>query len=798
VEHVDAVVVGSGFGGSVSAYRLADAGLSVVLLERGRDFPPGSFPRTPAEMGRAFWDPSHKLYGLFDVWSFKGYDSVVSSGLGGGSLIYANVLMRKDEHWFVHEQALPGGGYEHWPVRRDDLDPHYEAVEDMIGVAPFPFEHAPYANTAKTHAMQDAAVQLGLEWFRPPLAVSFAPTRHATPGPRMTLLNQDYPNLHGQARTTCRLCGECNVGCNDGAKNSLDHTYLSAAAHRGADLRTLHEVKRVRLREGGGYVVDYVRHDPATGHRSAGSIGCKRLVMAAGTYATTRLLLASGMPGLSSALGTRFSGNGDLLTFLLKARSRDGVLPLDASKGPVITSAIRLPDELDGGNGRGAYIEDGGYPGFVDWMVQGADVPGEISRAVKFLWDRFTNFIADAPDTNMSAEISELIGDGALSVSSLPLLGMGRDLPDGVLSLGADGMLQADWSTETSKDYFDRLRVTMQRMADVLGAEYADNPHWFRKRVISVHPLGGAPMGRHPGEGVCDPYGEVFGLPGLYIADGAALPGPVGANPSLTIAAMADRMCERLLELHKTGAGAAGAAVSAPPPVTGGGPVIGGAVNDSVRAPEGQDSGGSSVRTSLAFTEEMKGFYVAGASEPHVADRGERLSFKLTITADDVDRFLSDPGHLARAEGWIDAANCGGRRRIERGWFNLFVPGDGAPDRREMRYRLHFTDVQGRPRTLVGWKDIHHGPPTRIWPDTTTLYYRLYEGHVYEGELDDDEGVAALGAGTLHIRMIDFVEQMTTFRTEGPRGAAALERFGRFFLGALWDVYGPEAHLTQV
>src|SRR3954462_9657204 len=135
--HFEAIVVGSGFGGSVMAYRLAAAVKSVCLLERGRAYPPGSFPRTPSTMSRNFWDPSEGLYGMYDVWSFDGLEGLVSSGLGGGSLIYANVLLRKDPKWFVNDD--PDGDGKPWPVTPEMLDPHYTAAEQMIGATPFPF-----------------------------------------------------------------------------------------------------------------------------------------------------------------------------------------------------------------------------------------------------------------------------------------------------------------------------------------------------------------------------------------------------------------------------------------------------------------------------------------------------------------------------------------------------------------------------------------------------------------------------------------------------------------------------------
>src|SRR5438309_1186638 len=131
-KHFDAVIIGSGFGGSVMAYRLAEAGLSVCLLERGKAYPPNSFARTPYDLAKNFWDPSKGLYGMLDTWSFKGSGALVSSGLGGGSLIYANVIIRKDPKWFKEDR--PGGGYDPWPVTYNDLEPHYERVEQMMNV----------------------------------------------------------------------------------------------------------------------------------------------------------------------------------------------------------------------------------------------------------------------------------------------------------------------------------------------------------------------------------------------------------------------------------------------------------------------------------------------------------------------------------------------------------------------------------------------------------------------------------------------------------------------------------------
>lgn len=561
-EHFDTLVVGSGFGGSVVAYELASAGRQVCLFERGRAWPPGSFPRSPRELAQGLWDPRTSRYGMFDVWSFRKLEALVSSGLGGGSLIYANVLIRKDPAWFVTEsQGQPG--YESWPIGYDDLEEHYGACEAMLGATPYPFAHAPYDQTPKTLAMRDAAQRRRLDWDLPNLAVTFAADPQLPPVPGESI-REPEPNLHRSERQTCRLCGECDVGCNYGSKNTLDFNYLSRAADAGAEIRTLTEVRRIE-RHDRGFAVTYVQHDPDAHppgtdiprtSRPERVVTTRRLVLGAGALGSTYLLLRNraGLHGLSPALGTRFSGNGDLLTFLRGARlggSDGGSGPrwLDPSQGPVITSRLRFGDSLDGdgSRGRGFYIEDGGHPTFLSWLTELSGLGGTTWRLGRFVLARVADRLRDSARSNLSGEVADLLGRGARAGTSLPLLTMGRDVPDGNLTLRR-GQLDLDWTWRGSRQYLDRAQEELEGLADAVGARLAHAPLWLFKRLITVHPLGGCPMADDQSRGVVDAYGQAFGVPGLYVVDGAAMPGPVGPNPSLTIAAFARRAAQAMLE----------------------------------------------------------------------------------------------------------------------------------------------------------------------------------------------------------------------------------------------------------
>ena len=407
-ERFDAIVVGSGFGGSVTACRLAEAGQTVLVLERGQPYPPGSFARTPHGMRTNFWSPEDGLFGLFDICSFSGLDVITASGLGGGSLIYANVMLRKDEHTFVREDVLDGG-YEDWPLTRADLEPHYDRVEARQRPEPYPLGHQPYAATRKTLAMVEAANALGLACHLPEIAVRFAADGE-DPAPGRPI-SEPRPNLHHAPRLTCQLCGECDVGCNIGAKNTLDFTYLSDAQHAGAVLRTCCEARLLEPRPGGDWALTYVQHLGARGghredlldpeRRSPRTVVSSRVILAAGAVGSPRLLLANRatLPGLSPQLGRRVSANGDAIGWIRDASrvGDDGARQpryLDPSRGPVITASIDVPADRSP-SGREFHIQDAGAPAFSEWMwrLQRSASQTLASRKFKMFIDLFVRHI---------------------------------------------------------------------------------------------------------------------------------------------------------------------------------------------------------------------------------------------------------------------------------------------------------------------------------------------------------------------------------------------------------------------
>jgi cholesterol oxidase len=554
----DAIVIGSGFGGSVVTDRLAEAGMRVCLLERGRAYPPGSFPRSPLDVSRAFWDPSEGHYGIYNVWSFDKLGALVSSGLGGGSLIYANILIRKDPETFVRDE------HEAWPIGYEDLEEHYERMEQRLNAQRYPFEHEPYKRAPKVFAMKEAGEGLdanlgisGVTWDAPLQAITFS-----NPGedPRVGVeIKNAPPSVHDapHPQLTCLLTGECNLGCNYGSKNSVDLWFLGTAKQNGAEIRTSCEVKSVAEADGGGYTVTFVDHTELAAQALPRSepqeetLRAPRVVFSAGTLGTTFLMLKSqeGLPKLNhDQLGQHFSSNGDLLTFLVRAgtKAQPGRV-LESSYGPVITSAIRVPS---GDGRRGHYIEDAGYPYLMSWLVQLTTLPQMMRTDFRRRWRRrIQKLTGRGADTDLGAEFAELFQDVALASSSMPLLGMGRDIPGGRLKLDRQGRLTTTWTPDDSKGYFDELERTARGIAEVLRGEFKDSRIRGVSKLTTVHALGGCSMGRSPDEGFVNEYGEVFGYEGegLYCADGSVMPGPIGPNPSLTIAAVADRIAGRIV-----------------------------------------------------------------------------------------------------------------------------------------------------------------------------------------------------------------------------------------------------------
>jgi cholesterol oxidase len=554
------VVIGSGFGGSVFAARLAETGrYEVHVFERGREYGRNQFPRRPDELNEAVWDPASGRLGLYEWRSSRKseIDVLTASGVGGGSLIYSNVLYPMPAEFF---RGWPGG------LCRELLNPYYERVFSMLEAHPYPatVPGSPYALTPKTQALLRVAHELGrdaaghaaveLEW--PRLAVQFG----GPPG-------EELRNQQGATQTHCIMCGECNFGCNYRAKTTLDITYLQRARRFGAVVEPWREVRLIIPRPGGAdgpggsYIVGWV--DPRHPRAAPRFMACEHVVIAAGSLGSTRLLLRmkehGHLPRLSQTLGTHWSPNGDLLGFVVQTREA-----LHSNQGPVITASLRFHNgAYRDGTPHGLYVQDAGVPLFLLWYLT-ALAPSGTSRwrsllgALHYLrgiigWGRARR---DVQAGAVSSLPQFLFREQPSFAHALGLLGMGRDLATGHVRLhpSAPGLPEdvlIDWHSGDSELHYERLRDAMRRIAQALGGKFIENPLSLFHRYISVHPVGGCPIGEDVGSGVVDARtGEVFGYPGLYVVDGSIMPTAVGPNPSLTIAGMAELYAERFLHAH--------------------------------------------------------------------------------------------------------------------------------------------------------------------------------------------------------------------------------------------------------
>ncbi|MCC4250594.1 FAD-dependent oxidoreductase [Microbacterium testaceum] len=499
---VDAIVIGSGFGGAVAAARLAQAGRSVLVLERGRRFSPADFPRGDQLSDGWLWNAGH---GIYDIRWLDRMLSIQAAGWGGGSLVYANVFARPAAEVFADPR---------WDESRAPLDPYYDLAAHMLEVSPVTADPATGDIPGRVTALEGLAARIGRPrgTIRPNLAVRF------TDDPEATVTNR-----YGVSQRGCSFCGECVVGCTRGAKNSLDLTYLALAERHGARGVTGAEVDRIEPLDD-GYLVSWCEH--GTGQRRQRS--ARLVIVAAGAVGTTELLLRQRdvlrtLPRLSPRLGEGFSGNGDALTFLSRPQRDRG-----EQRGPTITTTTILD------------VEEDGSP--VWFQVQDGAVPEPLTTLL-------SNVIREAlpGGTRHHRTAARRRRD------TLALLLMGRDSATGRLTLDRRHEATVAWDAKANR----RLTRAQSRVGKVvrqhLGGRAYASPIWSLLRTpITVHPLGGAPRSDHAQDGVIDRYGNVHGYPGLVILDGAAVPAATGSNPSATILALAERSIEHTIRTTGT------------------------------------------------------------------------------------------------------------------------------------------------------------------------------------------------------------------------------------------------------
>jgi cholesterol oxidase len=562
----EAIIIGTGFGGAINACRLSKRWPGRVLaLERGKRYELGSYPRTPHAMANNFWNPTFEnrsrpkavgrieQRGLFDVRNYKNIDVVLGAGLGGGSLIYANVFLEPPDDVFSVR----------WPksCRKAQLQPYYQVCKEVLGARPIPAMTG-RRRIARTELFQKVAQQIGRDSRLVDINVFFGKDFGDPLPPGVQTKNR-----YGALQTSCVYCAECDIGCNYQAKNTLDLNYLYQAETRyGAEIRTEHYVDRIvpvnkdrhddPMASGEfGYRVYYRKLTQGPAEESAFA---NRVVVSAGSLGSTELLLRcrdvfGTLTRIDRMLGRNLSNNGDFVGFVVGAR-----MPADPNYGPVITQRIDF-NLFNGFDPNHAFIlEDASYPSFGAWLVEGAK-PGVLYLGS--LWRFIRHWFARLCGGTMGPigyALHDLLS-GDISYHTCVLLFMGVDRSDGTMTLGHNGWLDIDWPTRDNYPLYNAMIEAGKQFCRETNAEFFfPLPTWswpFRKNV-SVHGLGGCVLSENPAEGVTSAvpatFGQVHGYRNLYVADGAIVPNAVGANPTATISALSEMVAHGLTGIAPT------------------------------------------------------------------------------------------------------------------------------------------------------------------------------------------------------------------------------------------------------
>ncbi|NOU05954.1 MAG: GMC family oxidoreductase [Hyphomicrobiaceae bacterium] len=514
--HYDVVIIGSGYGGGVSAARLARAGRSVCVLERGREFVTGEFPAKFPEMrtemqvaGKRF--RTGKPTALYDVRLGEDMHVLVGCGLGGGSLVNAGVSLRPDARVFSDPV---------WPeqIRQDGLlDEGYARARRWLR----PMQGPRASEMVKFKALAETSAALGVAPVAAPVAVSF----------------EDCVNPAGIAQAACTNCGDCVGGCNVGAKNTVALTYLPEAKRHGAEIFTRAMVRHVEKSSTGGWRVQVQRLDDQPGEFV---VEADVVILAAGTLGSTEILLRSRARGLavSDAVGKRFSANGDIIAFGYGAKIPIRSIGIghpkkidDYDVGAAVSGQIEIVDQDD--LSRSMIIQEGVMPSAMAPILPVMFIPnGRLLGALQSL----VSGVYKGPFQSLQT-----------------FFAVSHDSASGQFRL-EDDTLQLAWPGAKDEPVYARLDAALGKIVGAAGGSYVKNPMAgtvMGHQPATAHPLGGCGMATECADGVVNHRGQVFDASpgagatdvhqGLYVIDGSIIPRSLGCNPLLTITALAER-----------------------------------------------------------------------------------------------------------------------------------------------------------------------------------------------------------------------------------------------------------------